>query len=190
MLIHFIWAWFKGSDLKFFYSHESRRSGRLETQTNTVDEDGSEWATPWVGRAFGLGQTPCGLGYGSPFAYVLVQRGVLCLWVLVHCVSAGESVALAHKWNKGWKTKTLPVWIQRSSNFYSIKVHEESVAPPFFCYHYLFIYFVVVFLTWQIGHAKHGSQKIICQVFIFTIFSRETLLFYFLFIIHQFYLCS
>jgi hypothetical protein len=27
---------------------------------------------------------------------VLVQRGVLCLWVLVHRASAGESVALPH----------------------------------------------------------------------------------------------
>jgi hypothetical protein len=64
-----------------------------------VDEDGPEWAIPWVGRTFGLGQTPYGPIYGSPFVHVLVQRGVLCLWVLVHCVSAGESMALPHTYS-------------------------------------------------------------------------------------------
>jgi hypothetical protein len=45
-------------------------------------------AEPWVWP------NPYGPSSGSPLAYVLVQHGVLYLWVLVHHVSAGESVAL------------------------------------------------------------------------------------------------
>jgi hypothetical protein len=76
---------FKGSDLKFIKTHGSGRLGKLETQTDRVDEDGPERATSWFGRTLGLDKPlwawlwlPFRIRAGAAWCALFVGVGASC----------------------------------------------------------------------------------------------------------------
>jgi hypothetical protein len=162
MLIDFIWVWFKGSDLRFIKTHESRRSGRLETQTNAVDEDGPEWARCWLPFCVRASAAWCTLfaGVCASCQCYRVHGSPPHLFLYLHFILQRKQ-RMEKKNSTGLNTEELKLLFNQGA-------WRECGTSKFFCYHY-----------WA---CKVWVSKKLFAIFLFSqFFSRETLLFFKLF---------